>query len=173
MHTAFTAKKSMLVYFSLKAQERYTQDGMFIQESVWQWWIHMQYIFCSGVTITLSPDYKGNIWEEIAVTSLPPFSSFPSADFVFPHNKPFVFLSCMKLHAGEITFIQIIFMTLGYPISPYLFKPLFSSFPHRRLQWAGKGKVCVVWLFPPLSRLFLLANSAVCFHCLLTASRVL
>ncbi len=33
--------------------------------------------------------------------------------------------------------------------------------------------VWVVWLFPPLSRLFPLANTAVCFHCLLTASRVL
>lgn len=87
----------------------------------------------------LSPGYKGYIWEEIAGDLT---SSF-HWHYAFRHSKPFVFLSCMKLQAGEITFIQIIFVTQGYPISPYLFKPLFSSFLHRRLQWAGKGNVCV------------------------------
>ncbi len=118
----------------------------------------------------LSPGYKGNISEEIAGDLT---SSF-HWHYAFRHSKPFVFLSCMKLQAGEITFIQIIFVTQGYPISPYLFKPLFSpSFIAGSSELAKGMCVWVVWLFPPLSRLFPLANTAVCFHCLLTASRVL
>ncbi len=106
----------------------------------------------------------------LQVTSLPPSTDITRSATVSRLYSSHVWNSRLKKLLSSKLFLwpKDILSVLNF---------LSRSFPPSFIAGSSelaKGMcVWVVWLFPPLSRLFPLANTAVSFHCLLTASRVL